>query len=67
MYMRDWLKKLDDFIKLNDKPILVDSGTVSHDEMKQKVKAELEKYNRRIESKRALTEKDFKRALEETS
>lgn len=48
MYMRDWLKKLDDFIVLNEKQVLTHSGKVSHDEMKQKVKQELSKYNERV-------------------
>ena len=47
MYMKDWIKKLDDFLILNEKEILQDSGNVSHLEMEKKVRAELEKYNKK--------------------
>ncbi|MFA7044457.1 MAG: RhuM family protein [Bacteroidales bacterium] len=47
MYMKDWIKKLDDFLILNDKKILQSSGNVSHLEMEKKVRGELERYNRK--------------------
>ncbi|MFA6027639.1 MAG: virulence RhuM family protein [Patescibacteria group bacterium] len=47
MYMRDWIRKLDDFLILNDKEILGNSGSVSHKNMEQKVRAELERYNQK--------------------
>ena len=43
MHMADWIKKLDAFLKLNDRDILTHAGRISH-EMAQ-AKAELE-YNR---------------------
>ena len=45
MYMKDWILKLDDFLVLNDKEILDGTGGVSHKEMEQKVRRELENYN----------------------
>ncbi|MDE2188705.1 MAG: virulence RhuM family protein, partial [Patescibacteria group bacterium] len=33
MYMEDWIKKLDDFLILNDKEILDNSGNISHKDM----------------------------------
>lgn len=45
MYMSDWKRKLDEFLKLNDLEILTNKGTVSHEEMQQKVKTELAKFN----------------------
>lgn len=47
MYMKDWVKKLDDFLVLNEKEILQNSGNVSHLEMEKKVREELEKYNQK--------------------
>lgn len=47
MYMKDWIAKLDDFLTLNDKEILDNSGSVSHKEMEQKVRAELAKFNQK--------------------
>ena len=32
MYMRDWISKLDDFLKLSDREILTNAGTVSHEQ-----------------------------------
>jgi hypothetical protein len=51
MYMNDWLKKLDEFLVLNEKEILQHAGKVSHQEMEAKVRAELEKYSRRVNTK----------------
>lgn len=45
MYMSDWKKKLDEFMELNDLEILTHKGAVSHEEMQQKVKNELKKFN----------------------
>lgn len=45
MYMADWRRKLDDFIRLNDKEVLTHSGKVSHETMKKKVTSELQAFN----------------------
>ncbi|MCX6724465.1 MAG: virulence RhuM family protein [Candidatus Staskawiczbacteria bacterium] len=47
MYMKNWVKKLDDFLVLNEKKILQDVGNVSHLEMEKRVREELEKYNQK--------------------
>ncbi len=49
MYMKDWQRKLDDFLKLNEKEILVNAGSVSHKAMESKVREELQKYNKVLE------------------
>jgi len=54
MYMKDWIKKLDDFLILNEKEILQNAGNISHLEMEKKVRAELKKYN----EKKQLAEKN---------
>ena len=43
----NWIKKLDDFLILNEKEILKSAGTVSHLAMEKKVRKELEKYNKK--------------------
>lgn len=48
MYMRDWVEKLDGFLVLNDKEILVDAGSVSHKEMENKVREELKRFNQKM-------------------
>jgi len=45
MYMRDWNKKLDAFLVLNEKEVLTNSGKVSRKNMEDKVRDELKKYN----------------------
>jgi hypothetical protein len=52
MYMSNWLEKLDGFLILNDKEILDNSGSVSHQEMEKTVRTELEKYNQRLLSRK---------------
>ena len=47
MHMKDWIKKLDDFLILNDKEILGDSGNVSRKDMEQRVRGELKRFNQR--------------------
>ena len=47
MYMKDWIKKLDDFLVLNEKEILQNAGNISHLEMEKKVRKELEKFNQK--------------------
>jgi len=48
MYMKDWLRKLDEFIILNDKKILKNSGLISCLAMEDKVRQELKFYNNKI-------------------
>ena len=50
MYMKDWNKKLDEFLVLNEKEILRDAGKVSRKDMESKVREELRKYNRSLPS-----------------
>lgn len=47
MYMKDWIKKLDDFIIFNEKKVLDNAGLVSHENMENKVRTELAKYNQK--------------------
>ncbi len=47
MYMNNWIIKLDEFLVLNEKEILNNSGDVSRQEMERKVRLELEKFNQK--------------------
>lgn len=47
MYMKDWIKKLDGFLILNDKEILGNTGNISHQKMEQKVREELARFNQK--------------------
>jgi len=48
MYMKDWIRKLDDFLIFNEEQVLTHSGSVSHDAMEEKVRVELAKYNQKL-------------------
>lgn len=44
MTMEDWAKRIDKFLDLTDRPILLDGGRVSAEEAKQYAESEFEKY-----------------------
>lgn len=46
MHMRDWIAKLDDFLKLSDREILTHAGTVSHEQALAKARLEYEAFHR---------------------
>ena len=46
MHMRDWLAKLDDFLKLSERDILKDAGKISHDQALDKAHTEYERYHK---------------------
>lgn len=52
MTMKDWARKLDDFLRLNERDILSDAGRISHELALEKARGEFEKYDaerRRLE------------------
>jgi hypothetical protein len=48
MYMKDWVLELNNFLTFNREKILNNSGSVSHDDMEEKVRCELAKYNQKL-------------------
>jgi hypothetical protein len=47
MYMKDWIQKLDDFLKLSGKELLTHAGTISAKIAKEKANLEYDKYKKR--------------------
>ena len=47
MYMRDWIQKLDDFLRLSDKEILSHAGSITAKLAKEKADAEYDKFKER--------------------
>jgi hypothetical protein len=45
MYMKDWVTKLDDFIRLNERELLTHAGKITHNQAVAKAHAEYEKYH----------------------
>jgi hypothetical protein len=65
MHMRDWLVKLDDFLKLSGRDILTDAGKISHDQALEKAHAEYERYHQERIGEPSLVEKQYLEAIQE--
>ncbi|MBL1215526.1 MAG: virulence RhuM family protein [Ignavibacteriae bacterium] len=60
MKMNDWIQKLDDFLKISEKKLLKNVGTVSHNQAIEKANNEYQKY-RETEDKKYIS--DFDREM----
>lgn len=49
MYMKDWIQKLDDFLKLSGKELLTHAGTISAEVAKLKADTEYDKFKERTQ------------------
>lgn len=47
MYMKDWEEKLNAFLKFNERDILTDAGSISHEVAKELAEKEYEKFNQK--------------------
>jgi hypothetical protein len=65
MYMRDWIARLDDFLKLSGREILTHSGKISHEMALDKAYQEYEKYHREQLAAPTAIEKHFAEAEKE--
>lgn len=63
MTMRDWIAKLDDFLRLSDRQILTHAGKVSHEVAAAKAEAEYETFRVIEDAKPSAVEKDFDEAV----
>ena len=59
MYMRDWLEKIDDFLKMTGKDILNHRGKISHAQAIDKAHDEYRQYKLLIQNELSKVEKDF--------
>jgi len=64
MYMADWIKQLDNFLKLTNKDILTHAGTISHQKALEKAHSEYKIYKEKIKNRITQVEKDFIKELE---
>ena len=64
MYMADWIKQLDTFLKMTNKNILQYSGTISHQKAIEKAHAEYEIYKDKTKNSVTQVEKDFLKQIE---
>lgn len=65
MYMRDWLARVDDFLRLGGRDILTHAGRISHEQASQKAELEYEKYHRAQLALPSKVELDFDAAVKE--
>jgi hypothetical protein len=65
MYMRDWIAKLDDFLRLSGREILLHAGKISHEQAARKAEFEFEKFHRAQLAGPSQAEKDFDAAVAE--
>jgi hypothetical protein len=59
MYMKDWVEKLDSFLKLSGKALLSHAGKISHELAEKKALAEYGKYRERTKEEISKAERDF--------
>jgi len=59
MYMRDWIGKLDEFLRISDREILTGAGKISHEQALEKARCEYEKYRLQEINSPSLVEQHF--------
>lgn len=59
MYMKDWIERIDDFLKMTGNNILNHLGKISHNEATKKAHEEYEKYKECTKNELSKVEKDF--------
>lgn len=65
MYMKDWIKKLDDFLRLSERDILSHAGSISHSAALEKAENQFETFRRMEAAQPSRAEKDFEKAINE--
>jgi len=66
MSMRQWIAKLDDFLRLSDRELLTHASTVSHDTALAKAQAEYDKFRALEDAKPQPVDAHFEEAIEQT-
>jgi hypothetical protein len=64
MYMKDWIERLDDFVRMTGNDILQNAGTISHKQALKKANAEYEKYKEQTRNELSEAEKHFVKQIE---
>lgn len=67
MYMKDWIKRLDDFLTMTGSEILTNAGSISHQKALDKAHKEYEKYREQIKNELSKVEKDFIKQVDATA
>ena len=67
MYMKDWVERLDDFLKMTGNDILQNAGSISHQQALKKAYAEYEKYKEQTKNELSEVEKQFVKQIDSTA
>ena len=67
MYMKDWVARLDDYLRMTDSEVLQNVGKVSHALAEQKAKEEYQKYKRLHSGELSRVEQAFLESVEATA
>jgi len=65
MYMKDWINKLDEFLKVSEREILRHAGKVRHEAAIEKARAEYEKFRKKMLEEPSPVERHFIEAIQE--
>jgi hypothetical protein len=65
MTMRDWIAKLDEFLKASGRPLLEHAGAVSAEDARQKAEREYEHYRKLLDAQPKRIDTDFEKAAQE--
>jgi hypothetical protein len=65
MTMRDWIAKLDEFLKASGRPLLEHAGAVSAEDARQKAEREYEHYRKLLDTQPQRIDADFEKAAQE--
>ena len=67
MYMKDWVARLDDYLRMTDSEVLQNAGKVSHALAEQKAKEEHQKYKQLHSGELSRVEQAFLESVEATA
>ncbi|MBR4289747.1 MAG: virulence RhuM family protein [Oscillospiraceae bacterium] len=67
MYMKDWVARLDDYLRMTDSEVLQNAGKVSHALAEQKAKEEYRKYKQLHSGELSRVEQAFLESVEATA
>jgi hypothetical protein len=65
MTMRNWISKLDEFLKISDREILDHAGKISAESAKEKAELEYGRYRKLLDTKPRAVDADFERAAKQ--
>ncbi len=66
MTMKDWVQKLDDFLRMSESEVLENAGKISHEMAVERANEEYKKYREKNSDELSQVERDFLETIKET-